>query len=502
MSNSKKTLTSSQSFTDVMVISGGHSLMVSHVPEKVASGSLSDNFYKATKKDKESIERFGMWGGSLNFNSFSPEVTPEMLKPKDEEFIEPMFRMLSSTVVSKNYNPTYFSDEVLKESMPLLVGQTINLDHDMDVGNAIGAVKSVEWQDSYEVDGIVIPSGINGIFKIDGMSNPRIARGIMMDPPSIHSNSVTVEFEWEPSHKFNDIWEFYDKMGTYDEEGKLICRIATKIISYKETSLVWHGADPYAQKIVDGVINNIQYAHSQGMSLSEDQRKFLEDPHRKWSQMDYKDIKSNLDTPSFSNRRDNQMKPQIQNINNMNEQNQEIKAFLESIFGGGYLTLEEGKEKTLSQVLSQVKATLGEVNSLKESIKEKDKTIAGLNEEISNLKNEVSESASFKEKAGMYDKYIESYRESVIANYTKLMGDKVDDNIVSLLKEASVASLEALNKSYTTQLEEKFPLHCNHCGSKDISRASSVEDGKDDENQFKEKTVKDAISNLANSKLK
>ena len=182
MSKSKKTLTSSQSFTDVMVISGGHSLMVSHVPEKVASGSLSDNFYKATKKDKESIERFGMWGGSLNFNSFSPEVTPEMLKPKDEEFIEPMFRMLSSTVVSKNYNPTYFSAEVLRESMPLLVGQTINLDHDMDVGNAIGAVKSVEWQDSYEVDGIIIPSGINGIFKIDGMSNPRIARGIMIDP--------------------------------------------------------------------------------------------------------------------------------------------------------------------------------------------------------------------------------------------------------------------------------------------------------------------------------
>lgn len=50
MSKSKKTLTSSQSFTDVMVISGGHSLMVSHVPEKVASGSLSDNFYKATKR--------------------------------------------------------------------------------------------------------------------------------------------------------------------------------------------------------------------------------------------------------------------------------------------------------------------------------------------------------------------------------------------------------------------------------------------------------------------
>ena len=266
-----------QQNTDVMVLSAAHSLMVSDVPEIVIDAhSLSENFYKGTvnfsEDPKKSLERFGMWGGTLNVNQFMPEVTSEMLKPKDSDFIEPMFRMLSAAIVAKKYNPTEFPEAVLKESMPLLVGQSVNLDHETDVANAIGAVKSVEWQEAYqdEKTGVVIPAGINGIMKIDGLSNPRIARGIQMDPPSIHSNSVTVEFAWEPSHSFEDIWEFYSKLGTYTENGELIRRVVTKIISYKETSLVWHGADPFAQLIKSGKLNSPAYAGSQYYSFSEE----------------------------------------------------------------------------------------------------------------------------------------------------------------------------------------------------------------------------------------
>ena len=169
-----------QQNTDVMVLSAAHSLMVSDVPEIVIDAhSLSENFYKGTgnfsEDPKKSLERFGMWGGTLNVNQFMPNVTPEMLKPKDSDFIEPMFRMLSAAIVAKKYNPTEFSADILKESMPLLVGQSVNLDHETDVANAIGAVKSVEWQEAYkdEKTGIIIPAGINGIMKIDGLSNPR-----------------------------------------------------------------------------------------------------------------------------------------------------------------------------------------------------------------------------------------------------------------------------------------------------------------------------------------
>ena len=70
----------------------------------------------------------------------------------------------------------------------MLVGQTVNCDHSTDVANAIGSVKQTFWQESFKQDGIVIPAGINGVLKIDAKANPRLARGILMDPPSIHSN--------------------------------------------------------------------------------------------------------------------------------------------------------------------------------------------------------------------------------------------------------------------------------------------------------------------------
>ena len=63
--------------TDVMVLSAAHSLMVSNVPEVVIDAhSLSENFYKGTvnfsEDPQKSLERFGMWGGTLHVTQFMP----------------------------------------------------------------------------------------------------------------------------------------------------------------------------------------------------------------------------------------------------------------------------------------------------------------------------------------------------------------------------------------------------------------------------------------------
>lgn len=79
-----------------------------------------------------------------------------------------------------------------------------------------------------------------------------------MDPPSIHSNSVSVRFIWDKSHPNLDEDEFWNKLGTYDEKGNLICRVVKEIVSYYETSLVSHGADPFAQKIDEMGISMIR----------------------------------------------------------------------------------------------------------------------------------------------------------------------------------------------------------------------------------------------------
>lgn len=105
-----------------------------------------------------------IWGGDIDYNTYYPNLDKSELTPKDEEFIEPMFRLLSETIVSKNWNPTDFGQNgVLKASMKLLLGQTVNCDHETNIGNAIGAVSQVMWQESYKDGSFTIPAGINGI---------------------------------------------------------------------------------------------------------------------------------------------------------------------------------------------------------------------------------------------------------------------------------------------------------------------------------------------------
>ena len=81
--------------------------------------------------------------------------------------------------------------------------------------------------------------------------------------------------------------------------------------------------------------------------------------------------------------------------------------------------------------------------------------------------------------------------------------DKVDENIISLLESntTSIETLISLTKTYDSQLEEKFPIVCKECGSKNVSRASSVT--KDDESEVKNsEDLSSTIKNLADSKLK
>lgn len=324
---------------DSMVIGQGHTIMAGYIPEAVGAQAFSENYYKWKTPTPDSIAQFGFWGGDIDYNTYYPNLDKSELTPKDYEFIEPMFRLLSETIVSKNWNPTDFSQNgVLKASMKMLLGQTINCDHETNIGNAIGAVSQVMWQEAYKDGSFTIPAGINGILKIDGKANPRIARGILMEPPSIHSNSVTVQFKWDKSHPQMDDNEFYQKLGTYDSKGVMVRRIVTEIVRYLETSLVSHGADSFAQKIgSDGKIINPTFAKRTWASYEE----YRDDKSKKYFFTDYKSdmsmFQENNDTQSSFN--DNQ-----ENQNNKNNgMNKELREFLESLLGIICLPLKKVK---------------------------------------------------------------------------------------------------------------------------------------------------------------
>lgn len=496
-------VTRSSSFMDSLTIDSGHTMMANCLPEAVNFAHFNENFYQWAKPTPESVAQFGLFGNDLNYNTYYPELNLEDLKPGEDEFIQPVFRLLSATVVSKNYNPTDFSQGgVLKASMGLLLGQTVNTDHSTDIGNAIGSVSQVSWQEAYNDGGIKIPAGINGVLKIDGKANPRIARGILMEPPSIHSNSVTVQFLWEQSHPKMDRNDFYYKLGTYDDKGELIRRMVTEVIRYHETSLVSHGADPYAQKITqDGKLNNPIFANRTYNSYKE----YEDDKNKIYCFSDFKNLIVD-DTTDIINKSDEAY--QSEEPNNINNQktvqmNEELLAFLSVLFGEGMLSLADGQEVSKENAMEAIKQLIAEQSSLQETINNLTTEKNTLTEQVTNLNAQV---ASLSALAEMGKSYTTQLREEATNTYRKLMGDNADEAIINMLsaETTGVQTIQSLMNDYTKRLEEKFPMKCKHCGSTDVSRASSVQENTDGEGaeELKEKSISDIMTNLYKNKIK
>lgn len=480
-----------------MIIGSGHTIMAGFLPTGVEPQTFSENFYRWNHVSKESVEKLGLFGSDIDYNTYYPNLTKEDLTPNADEFIEPVFRLLSATIVSKNWNPTDFSQPgVLKASMRMLLGQTVNCDHSTDIGNAIGSVSQVMWQEGYKDGNFMIPAGINGVLKIDGKANPRIARGILMDPPSIHSNSVTVQFKWDKSHPDMDDRDFWDKLGTYDEKGNMIRKVVTEVVRYLETSLVSHGADSFAQKIgEDGKIINPEFAKRTWTSFAE----YQEDTKKAYYFTDFKeDINSyqeNNDTPPNNINTNNPL--------NNNTMNKELKEFLEKLFGDNLLSLAEGQEVSTELALSAVQSLVNGKKTLETKITNLTTEKDQLTEQITQKDAEI---ANLTAMSTVGKNYIASLREEVVGNYKKLKGDKVDETIVTMLnaETTGLQTLISLNKDYKAQLEEKFPLTCSKCGSHDVTRSSSVvEDPKKDDTTSNSEvpSTSDVIGSLYRQKM-
>lgn len=437
-------------------LSMAHSIIIGNKPDIVTVENVAQKLKDDSSCD---VMSFGLFEtASPNYTTYYPEVTAEDLSPKDVDFIMPIFRMLSKTIVSK-FAPIDFSqNNVLKKSMKLLLGQTINIDHEMAVGNAIGAISKVFWQESYKSrDGHVIPAGINAVMKIDGKSNPRIARGIMMEPPSIHSNSVTVNFKWKPSHKFESVNQFYDALGTYNKEGELVRLVVEEIRSYHETSLVSHGADVFAQKVGDdNEIVNPGYA-KRVYNFS------AETPAKVNTAIDYKSESLSLSAKStipFNINKNN-------NLNNTGME--ELIKELAAKFG---LEVSELDKDNLAEKLSAVLA-------------EKETQVTTLTSENTQLKQDVqdlgtkvstaeTERGTFEQANAKFEGLLKNTRDEAVRLYKLAKGEKVDENILNLITGSDVATASSFVRQYQTEVDDKHPLTCKSCNSTDVQRQSSV----------------------------
>jgi hypothetical protein len=452
-----------EKYFDKVVLGFGHGLIIGHRPTNLPL-ELVDNTMESKSKTGMDIAMFGLFeSASPNFHTYYPNVTASDLKPKDSDFVKPVFRLLSEVIVHKNTNPIDFSmNGVLKASMNKLLGQTLYANHEAVVGNELGAVSKVIWQDSYKTStGLIIPAGINGELSIDAKSHPNIARGIMAEPPSIHSNSVTVSFTWEKSHPAMELNEFRGKLGTYGSDGQLIRRIVTDIPNYHETSLVAHGADPFAQKIgKNGEINNPEYADSI-YSLSAQGK---EKPTRYF--FSYKD-----DVASLSS--EHSTPPNLNNINNPKMKNLIAKltashnkpeAEITEEFISDLLTAGETSKSQVTKLEGDLLTTKEEVTRLTGEITTKETSITNLTSEKDALTTELSKYKPVAEKV------LSDLRLEVKRVYGIIKGDKADDAKLALIDKADSEQLTIDLREYNEELEKSYPASCQDCGSTSISR--------------------------------
>ena len=184
----------------------------------------------------------------------------------------------------------------------------------------------------------------------------------------------------------------------------------------------------------------------------------------------------------------------------------ELQKFLERIFGKDCLTLAEGTEMNEETAFAAIQELVNSRNTLQTTVDNLTTEKTSLTEQVTNLNAEV---ANLKEMAQVGKNHIASLRENAVATYKKLMGDKADETIVTMLnaETTGMVTLISLTKDYQARLEEKFPMTCSKCGSHDVSRASSATEAEDKSDnkataQNSEKSTEEILKGIYSNKLK
>jgi hypothetical protein len=253
--------------------------------------------------------------------------------------------------------------------------------------------------------------------------------------------------------------EFRSKTGTFDENGVLIRRMATKIRRYYEMSFVPHGADPFAQKMEGGKIVNPALAYNRD-SFSE-----AFNGSKGFYTFSFKDIVANsekLEQP--------ENKPKPNNNNPMKDKLLLMCAMLAIATDG----------LTEDQMDAKLREELTKVPGLKLQLTQETQKVTSLTSELEATKTKVTE---LTEQAGKvpaletkvteltaFETEVRSEAERI---YKLAAGTKVEESTLTLIKQSKADTLGILLKPYREIVENSFAGKCNKCGSNEISRQSS-----------------------------
>lgn len=468
---------------------------------------------------RKALDQFG-WAG--NDPKFYADAKVSDIIPKPEDFVEQPFRLLSATTVGGgSWKATDFSDaKVLKASMEKLNGKAVYKDHETDTDNWVGIVNGVKWSPSFTSNGQKVPAGIDGVLALDSKTNPKVVRGILIG--NLYSNSVTVVFDWQMSHDFENEWDFYNKVGTMGSDGKMIRRIVTAIHDYHETSLVWLGADPFSKAYnEDGSLKHIDVSAIYEFSKAGIQKDKLLKDEDEATQETAKNSKTFKVGCAFDQSFISLAKgstERVTKINNENpeDMNEELKKFIAVFVAvhGTALNLKKEDEVTVEQFEAHLKSltyvsdadkAANEANKkLAESYKaaaletfKKDNPEATEVDIVEFEKNyelvNKTELAAKVALAAQAEKTIEDKRTELTRLYKISVGEGNEkEAMTSLFAKAEGEELDSLIVQYGGKATEKFGGTCTDCGSKSIKfQSSSSTTEEEEEVSFKAVTMDD-----------
>ncbi len=191
-------------------------------------------------------------GAVLLQNSNLEAKKLEDLIPKEEDYVNIPFRALSARYLGEaGYFLDFSREGVLKNSIPLMLTETqggvrkkplkVQRNHSFAIEDTMGTITEAKWDNS---DKFGSP-GINVMTRLDWKLYPDEVRKLLSNPPLIESASMSLLFDWEPSHPDLKMWQFFDMLG-HEVDGEIVRFIVTDILEYYHMGLVWDGGDAQA----------------------------------------------------------------------------------------------------------------------------------------------------------------------------------------------------------------------------------------------------------------
>lgn len=449
-------------------------------------------------------------------NIIYPELTSNDIVPQPEDFVAVPFRLISATTVAGgSWRATNFGHkpQALKRAVKFLTGKTVYPDHKTDVMGWVGVVLDPQWEEERRAKNYkpvkqgrkkdtdmwngIIPAGINGTIAIDAKTNPKLARGVLAG--SIYSNSVTVLFDWEPSHTdYENEWEFLDAIGTMHEDGRMVTRNVTYVHDFFESSLVWLGADPFA-KALDPEGNLVNIDHSSVVPFSKE----AEEVQERYKNSRLFSANSCMDTsPLLSLRRVEEFRPSSSYANKWDKKPQrtetqqdskemkELFAYIATIIGlsveqAEALSLEDFKAKVGKFMIQdgQVAVSSEDLEKYTQAFtqnKANELKIASLTADAEKFEKEAKElTAKVAEMAPVFEfakADIEELRGEVKRLHVSTNNGERDEVMEGMFDKATPDELKAFYKQFAGKDMKRFGAECKECGSKEFTFKKSKQD--------------------------